>query len=96
MNKLTFTSAVFVAMAATSVWAHHPSEAMSPNFETVDAQLADTPHATMDIYEMGSTTATGSSDVATAARQQQGWVFETERTGVEPPVDTMILLEDID
>ena len=80
MKKLTCTTAIFMAMTATSVFAHHPSADMNPNFETVDAQLeiVESPHLDMDVTDMGATTAAGDSDMASATRGQAG--FEPDQT----------------
>lgn len=104
MNKLTYTTAIFMAMAATSVLAHHPSADMSPNFEAVDTILADTPHSDMDIYDMGATTAAGDSINAVATQQSAGGVTTAReqaqsQTGDDPGMDaaaaagTMELME---
>ena len=73
---------------------------MNPNFERVDAQIAATPHADMDMGDVGSTTAAGSSDMSTSQRDQAGWNSEQFQQGevppVEPPVDTIDLLENIE
>ena len=63
MKTLTYTTAIFVAMAATSVFAHHPSEGVSPNYDVVDEQLADTPHDEMLEADMGSTEAAGMAEI---------------------------------
>ena len=103
MKKLTLTTAVFVAMSATGVLAHHPSADMNPNYDLVDALVADTPHADMDMYEIGN--ADGML-AGTANRETGGWVSAQEQTGepiTEPPqtgsgpsMGTMGLLEDVE
>ena len=90
MKTLTYTTALFMAMAATSVLAHHPSEGLSPNFDRVTEQLeaVESPHLDMDMYDMGATTAAGASDMSTEARSQAGWA--SNQAGVEiPEVDPM-------
>ena len=92
MKTLTKTTAIILAMAATSVFAHHPSEGVSPNFDRVDAQLeaVDSPHLDMDMDAMGATTAAGDSDMATSTRGQAGWVANqagVDIPDVEPPMD---------
>jgi len=84
MKKLTYTTAILIAMAATSVFAHHPSADMNPNYETVDAQLADTPHGDMLPDDMGANTAAGESDTANAAQASTGDI-NTERAGEAEP-----------
>ena len=89
MKTLTYTTAFFMAMAATSVLAHHPSEDVSPSFDRVTEQLeaVESPHLDMDMYDMGATTAAGASDMSTEAREQAGWV--SNQAGVEiPDVET--------
>ena len=90
MKTLTYTTAIALAMAATSVFAHHPSEGVSPSFDMVDAQLeaVESPHLDMDMDAMGATSAAGDSDMATEVRSQAGSV--ANQTGVEiPDVDPM-------
>lgn len=86
MKKLTYTTAIFMAMVATSVFAHHPSADMNPNYDTVDAQLdaVDSPHQDMDLSEMGANTAAGDSDTANAIQDSAGDV-NTARTGEALP-----------
>lgn len=104
MKTLTYTTALFMAMAATSVLAHHPSDGLSPNFDRVTEQLeaVESPHLDMDMYEMGATTTAGASDMSSEAREQAGWV--SNQAGVEIPdvespmdaaesADTMGLIE---
>jgi len=56
MKKLTYTTAIFMAMTATSVFAHHPTaDIVDPAvYEMIDANVADTPHADMVFDDMGS------------------------------------------
>jgi|GEM_PF-2749182 len=99
MKKLTLTTAVFVAMSATSVFAHHPSAAMSPMYEDVNDRLIEmeSPHADMDMYEIGNADGTLAG---TANRSTSGWVSAQEQAGavppLDPPVDTMELMEDVE
>ena len=74
MKKLTYTTAIFIAMAATSAFAHHPSVDMNPNYDRVDDQLeaVESPHLEMDMDTMGATTAAGDSEMSTATRGQAG------------------------
>ena len=104
MKALTYTTALFVAMAATSVFAHHPSEGVSPNFDMIDDQLeaVESPHQDMDMYEVGNADGmlAGSADRATegweSSQVQQGEVERSQpQTGDGPSVDTMGLLEDV-
>ena len=109
MKKLTLTSAVFMALAATSVWAHHPAEFLAPEatYDMIEANLiaADSPHLEMDydtIMGMGEAEGmvAGSSAMEQAERFQSGPM--TSQAGVEPPIepvtseDTFILLEEFD
>ncbi len=90
MKKLTYTTAIFIAMAATSVFAHHPSEGMNPNFDSVAEQLeaVDSPHVTMDMDAMGATTAAGDSEMSTAMREQAGWQSNQVQPGGAFDADT--------
>jgi len=75
MKKLTYTTAIFMAMVATSVFAHHPSADMvsAETYEMITENLDGSPHLDMDMYEMGATTAAGDSAMSTAAQDQEGW-----------------------
>lgn len=104
MKALTYTTALFVAMAATSVFAHHPSEGISPNFDMIDDQLeaVESPHQDMDMYEVGNADGmlAGSADRATegweSSQVQPGEVERPQpQTGSGSSVDTMGLLEDV-
>lgn len=85
MKKLTYITAIIMAVTATAVFAHHPSEGISPNFDIVDAQLeaVESPHLDMDLDAMGATTAAGDSDMSTETRDQAGWV--SNQAGVDIP-----------
>jgi hypothetical protein len=83
MKKLTYTTAIFVAMAATSVFAHHPSEGVNPNFDIVDEQISDM-HDQMLPDDMGASTASGDSDMAEATQESAGGV-NTARSGLTDP-----------
>jgi len=102
MKTLTYTAAIFVAMTATSVFAHHPSLEMNPNYDTVDAQLeaVDSPHLDMDLGDMGATTETGESDVSTATRGQAGFDPNQAQPGgafdVDAPTDAAAAADTID
>ena len=93
MKTLTYTTAIFMAMAVTSVFAHHPSADMNPNYETVEAQLVEveSPHLDMDVSDMGATTETGDSDMATSNQDQAGWNSTQAQPGgafdIDPPTD---------
>jgi hypothetical protein len=111
MKKLTLTSAAFMALAATSVFAHHPSEEMNPNFDTITEQLEDSgsPHLDMDTDAMGSAGGMDSTSgaIEDATRELSGWESnqiqpsegsqEQPQTGPGgPSVDTMDLMENVD
>lgn len=104
MKKLTYTTALFVAMAATSVFAHHPSADVSPNFDRIDDQLeaVDSPHQDMDMYEVGNAdgmlagSAERTADGWESSQVQPGEVErEQPQAGTGTSVDTMGLLEDM-
>jgi len=84
MKKLTYTTAIFMAMTATSVFAHHPSEGVNPNFDIVDEQVSDM-HDEMLPDEMGANTAAGDSIMAEAAQTSAGGVT-TARPGLDENV----------
>ena len=80
MKKLTYTIAIFMAMVATSVFAHHPSEGVNPNFDIVDEQVSDM-HDEMLPYDMGANTAAGDSINAVAMQASVGEI-NTARPGL--------------
>jgi hypothetical protein len=108
MKKLTLTTAIFMAMTATAVFAHHPSIDTNPNYEMVDDQLeaVESPHLDMDVSDMGSTTAAGDSDMATANQDQAGFTPEQSQdwtmylnqpqTGEGPAMDAAAAAGSID
>jgi hypothetical protein len=80
MKIFTYTTAIIMAVAATSVFAHHPSEDMNPNFDRVDAQLeaVDSPHLDLTFDDMGSSNAGGDSDMSSAETREQASLQETQ------------------
>jgi hypothetical protein len=105
MKKLTLTTAVFMALTATNVFAHHPSQAPDATLEMIEENLEGSPHLEMDyddIMGMGAAegAVAGNSAMEQAERFQSGPM--TSQAGVEPPTepvtteDTFILLEEID
>ncbi len=105
MNKLTSATAIFMAMTATSVFAHHPAADIvdADTYEMIDANVADTPHADLVLDDMGSAmgSAAGSS-VDQAALEQSGSVAAMDGVDVNAAmdaaasVDTMDLMENVD
>lgn len=55
MRKFLQFSALFLAMGAANVFAHHPAADMVDEdiYTMIDSMVADTPHATMTFDEMG-------------------------------------------
>ena len=111
MKKLTYTTTIFMAMAATSVFAHHPSLDVNPNYEMVDDQLeaAESPHLDMDMDAMGAITAASDSIMAEATQSSAGGVttaraglaeYAQDQTGDAPGMDaaaagTIDLMENV-
>jgi hypothetical protein len=83
MKKLTNTIAIFMAVAATSVFAHHPSEGVNPNFEMVDEQVSDM-HEEMLPDDMGAITtfADGNSEMLPALTRDSVGEINTARPGL--------------
>ena len=108
MKKLTYTTTIFMAMAAMSVFAHHPSEGVNPNFDIVDEQVSDM-HDEMLPDEMGANTAAGDSIMAEATQSSAGGVttaraglaeYAQDQTGDAPGMDaaaagTIDLIENV-
>ena len=82
MNKLTFSTALVMALSTTAVFAHHPAadnvDADTYDMITENLVDADSPHLTMDLDTMGS-----SMDLAVG--EQSG--SQMEMSGVEMDVD---------
>jgi hypothetical protein len=85
MKKLTYTTAILVTMAATSVFAHHPAADMvsDETYEMINENLDGSPHLDMDLdmAVIGSTTAAGDSAMAEAAQDQAGWTSDQNQAG---------------
>jgi len=101
MKKFTYTTAIVMAMTASSVFAHHPAaEMVDPVvYEMIDANVADSPHADMVFDDMGD---------AMGDAMQQGTVvqdgpqMDVAEVDVDDAmdsantVDTMDLMENVD
>jgi hypothetical protein len=87
MKTLTYTTALFMAMAATSVFAHHPAEGMVPEatYETINENLleATSPHLDMDLdmAVIGYTNAAGDAAMDQATSEQAGWTSDQNQAG---------------
>jgi hypothetical protein len=77
MKTLTYTTAIFMAMAATSVFAHHPAAEMVSveTYDMITENLEGTPHLDMDLdmAVIGYTNAAGDSAMDDATTEQAGW-----------------------
>ena len=84
MKTLTYTTAIVMAMSATSVFAHHPAAEMvsDATYEMITENLVEaaSPHLDIDMDAMGATTtmATGDMDVSATARDQAGFTSGAE------------------
>jgi len=102
MKTVTYTSAIVLAVASTGVFAHHPSEGVSPNFDSVTETLeaVESPHLDMDLGDMGATTETGDSDMSTASQSQAGFDPNQAQPGgafdADPPMDAAAAAGTID
>ena len=56
MKKSVLTGALFMSLAATSAFAHHPAaDIVDPEiYAMIDENVADTPHADLTFDDMGS------------------------------------------
>ena len=102
MKKLTYTTAILMAIGASSAFAHHPAASVAPEevYEMIDANVADTPHADLVMDEMGST-------MDQAAGEPSGAAMQTAEVGIDPDaaadqagdaavtVDTIDLMENV-
>ena len=111
MKTLTYITAIFMAMAATSVFAHHPAADMvsEETYDMINENLDGSPHLDMDLdmAVIGYTNATGDSAMDQAATEQAGWASEQtqdgtmaldqpqEAMGPAAAADTMNLLEEV-
>jgi len=108
MKKLTYTTAIFMAMTATTVFAHHPASSVvdADTYEMIEENVGDTPHADMVVDDMGSATGEdmGSITMDQASTEQAGPL--SNMAGVEvdvdaqmevaETVDTMDLIENVE
>lgn len=102
MKKFTYTTAIVMAMTASSVFAHHPAaEMVDPVvYEMIDANVADTPHADMVFDDMGS--AMGDA-MQQGTAVQDGPLMDMAEVGVDTDVamdsastiDTIDLMENV-
>jgi hypothetical protein len=87
MKTLTYTTAIFMAMAATSVFAHHPAADMvsEETYVMITENLVEvaSPHLDMDLdmAVIGSTTAAGDAAMDQATTEQAGWASEQTQDG---------------
>jgi hypothetical protein len=106
MKKLTLTNAVFMALAATSVCAHHAAVDNAPTevYSMIEENLEGTPHADMDL-EMAIIGDTAGNLAGTANTANNGWTSNQYEQGTPsreqpagvpgPSMDTMVLFEDL-
>jgi hypothetical protein len=96
MKKLTYTTAIFVAMAATSVFAHHPAADMvsDETYEMITENLDGSPHLDMDMDAMGATSAAGDSDMSTATQDQEGWAAVSGEGQIQDGTMTLVQPQD--
>lgn len=61
MKKIILASAIIVTFGSSSVFAHHPAaDIVDPDiYAMIDENVADTPHADLDLTDMGSDSAAG-------------------------------------
>ena len=82
MNKLTYTTAIVMALTATGVYAHHPAADMvdPETYAMIDENVADTPHADLVLDDMGPDVSTdsGSADSMEAAAAAADAVADAE------------------
>ena len=85
MKTLTYTTALFMAMAATSVFAHHPAADMvsEETYDMITENLGDSPHLEMDLdmAVIGNTEAAGDAAMDQATTEQAGWASEQTQDG---------------
>ena len=84
MKTLTYTTAILMAVATASAYAHHPAADMvsEETYEMITENLveAESPHLDMDLdmAVIGSTTAAGDSAMDQATTEQAGWTSGDE------------------
>lgn len=61
MKKIILASAIAFAFGSSYVFAHHPAaDIVDPDiYAMIDENVADSPHAEMDLTDMGSDSAAG-------------------------------------
>ena len=95
MNKLTFSTALVMALSTTAALAHHPAADMvdQETYEMITDNLvdADSPHLTMDLDTMGS-----SMDLAVSEQSGPQMEMSGAEMDVEVAMDAASTLDTID
>jgi hypothetical protein len=98
MNKLTFTTAMIMAMTASSVFAHHPVSEMvdADTYELINENVADTPHIDMVVDDMGSAMDQAVSEQTGAAVDMAEASVDTDvAMDATSSIDTIDLMETV-
>ena len=103
MKKLTYTTAILMAMTASGAFAHHPAaDVVDPEvYERIEENVADSPHIDRVMDEMGSSMEqaagdpTGAGDLNAAAGLDNDTVMEPQ-ANVDVTVDTMDLIDNVE
>jgi len=98
MKKLTYTTAMLMAMAAPSVFAHHPAaDNVDPEiYAMIDENVADTPHADMVFDDMGSAMdQVGAGENGAASDMAEAGIDTDAAMGATDMVDTIDLMENV-
>ena len=98
MNKPLLITAFITAIASTSVFAHHPAaDIVDPEiYSMIDENVADTPHADLTFDDMGRDMEDVGAAMETVAERSTMSEERAMDSDVEPEIDTMTMLENID
>jgi len=98
MKKPLLITTCITLFASSSAFAHHPAaDIVDPEiYSMIDANVADTPHADLTFDDMGPDM--DAADAAADAVAERSSMSDEMAMGrdVEPAIDTMTLLENID
>ena len=83
MKKTLLTTAMFMSLASTAAFAHHPAaDRVDPEiYAMIDENVSDTPHADMTFDDMGGAMEAASS--AMEGRDDMGAMSDAAEAGME-------------
>jgi hypothetical protein len=98
MKKITYTTAILMAMMTSSVFAHHPAaDIVDPEiYAMIDENVADTPHADMVFDDMGNAMdQVGAGENGPSTDMAEVGIDTDAAMGSADAVDTIDLMETV-